>query len=102
MCTLIGYPQHGTQYGRQVKGHRGTRREPIYDHEGNLAGIRRVVITGPSDGNAAMRKTSDGLDDCKSHRGNHDKRTRESDRHRIGKTSDGLDELKSHRGNRGG
>ena len=87
----IGDPQHGTQDGRRHDGHRGTRRVPVYDAHGNLAGIRRVVITGPSDGNAVMRKTSDGLDDCKSHRCNHNKRTRESDRHRIGKTSDGLD-----------
>ena len=34
----------GTLDESQVNGHRGTQRVPVYDAQGNLAGIRRVHI----------------------------------------------------------
>ena len=34
----------GTPDESQVNGHRGTQRVPVYDAQGNLAGIRRVHI----------------------------------------------------------
>ena len=40
----IGHPKIKTSDGPKVTGHRGTRRVPIYDAMGNLAGIRRVRI----------------------------------------------------------
>ena len=67
--SAIVHLQDGTPDGHSHRDHRGTKRVPIYDAQGNLAGIRRVAITGPSDGNAAMRKTSDGPDDHRGHRG---------------------------------
>ena len=35
-----------TSDGQRVNGHRGTKRVPVYDDQGNLTGIRRVVISG--------------------------------------------------------
>ena len=91
----IGHPKIKTPDGPKDTGNRGTKRVPIYDAQGNLTGIHRVRI-GCDD---EQEKTSDGLVDRKSHRGNRDKRNRESDRHRIGKTSD-HQQVNGDRGNR--
>ena len=40
----IGHLQHGTPDGPKGNGHWGTQRVPVYDAQGNLAGIRRVRI----------------------------------------------------------
>ena len=96
----IGHLQHRTPDGQSHKGHRGTQRVPIYDKQGNLAGIRRVAINGTADSDHPMRKSSDGLDDRRSHRGNRDRRDRESDARLIGKSSDGPQHSGGHRGNR--
>ena len=39
-----GHIQHGTPDESKDNGHRGSRRMPVYDANGNLAGIRRVHI----------------------------------------------------------
>ena len=62
----IGHLQHGTADGQRHNGHRGTRRVPIYDAMGNLAGIRRVRI-----GCDQEEKTSDRPENT-GHRGNRD------------------------------
>ena len=80
----IGHVQDGTADGQRHGGHRGTQRVPVYDAQGNLAGIRRVQIV-----NDHREKTSDGQMRITGHRGNANQRNRESDQPHIGKSSDG-------------
>ena len=88
----IGHLQHETPDGQSHNGHRGTRRVPIYDAMGNLAGIRRVAINGTSDDGHSIGKTSDGHRQS-DHRGNR------AEDERIGKTSD-YHKVTDNRGNR--
>ena len=108
MLTIIGNlheidDANGTKTsdGPRSKGHRGTKRVPVYDDQGNLTGIKRVTIEGNHrrDGHKGLEedKTSD-VRMSTEHRGNRanqsrmtgDQRTQD-DRRGNGKTSDGLD-----------
>ena len=83
-----------TSDGPRSKGHRGTRRVPVYDEKGNLRGIQRVNIAGIRRGDQyiqddaagnhsltdAQRKSSDALR-INGNRGNHREEPQMEDGH---------------------